>query len=107
MCQNTLDNSTSGKYVIKIPRFDSGTPEERIVFVDFVQKALVGQNIYIGPPKYKSMERVLKSDAKAEFTQQANLVGSHTVGNFTTVMAINDRAHFTSIGLSRPETVHV
>ena len=34
------------------------------------------------------MERVLKGDAKAEFTQQANLVGSCTVGNFTTTMAI-------------------
>ena len=33
------------------------------------------------------MERVLKGDAKAKFTQQANLVGSRTVGNFETVMA--------------------
>ena len=32
------------------------------------------------------MERVLKGDAKAKFTQQANLVESHTVGNFTRVM---------------------
>ena len=36
---------------------------------------------------YKCMERVLKGDANAEFTQQANLAGSCTVGNFTTVMA--------------------
>ena len=36
---------------------------------------------------YKCKERVLKGDAKAEFTQQTNLVGSCTVGNFTTVMA--------------------
>ena len=36
---------------------------------------------------YKYIERVLKGDAKTEFTQQANLVGSCTVGNFTTVMA--------------------
>ena len=33
------------------------------------------------------MQRVLKGDAKAEFTQQANLVESCTVGNFTTLMA--------------------
>ena len=33
------------------------------------------------------MEWVLKGDAKAEFTQQANLVGSLAVSNFTTVMA--------------------
>ena len=36
---------------------------------------------------YDCMERVLKGDAKAEFLQQANLVGSRTVANFTTVMA--------------------
>ena len=34
------------------------------------------------------METVLKGDAKTEFVQQANLVQSHTVANFTTVMAI-------------------
>ena len=37
---------------------------------------------------YDYMERILKGDAKAKFTQQANLVGSRTVGTFTTVMAI-------------------
>ena len=36
---------------------------------------------------YECMERVLKGDAKAKFTQHANLVGSRTVGNFTTIMA--------------------
>ena len=71
MRHNFLGNSISGKYVIKIPRFDSGTPEEWIIFVDFVLNALVGQYVTIGPPMYECMERVLKSDAKAEFTQQA------------------------------------
>ena len=33
-CHNTLGDSTSGKYVIKIPRFDSGTPGKWIIFVD-------------------------------------------------------------------------
>ena len=87
-CHNTPGDSTSGKYVTKIPRFDSGTPKQWIIFVDLVQKVLVGQNVTTGPPMYKCMEMVLKGDAKVEFTQQVNLVGSHTVGNFTTVMAI-------------------
>ena len=78
-CHNTPRDTTSGKYVIKIPRFDSGTP------VDLIQKSLVGQNVTTGPPMYECMERVLKGDAKAEFLQQANLVGSCTVANFTTV----------------------
>ena len=86
-CHNTPGDTTSGKYVIKIPRFDSGTPGEWIIFVDLVQKSLIGQNVTTGPPMYDCMERVLKDDAKAEFLQQANLVGSRTVTNFTTVMA--------------------
>ena len=86
-CHNTPGNSTSGKYVIKIPRFDSGTPEEWIIFVNLVQKALVGQNDTTCPPIYKCMERVQKDGSKAEFTQQANFIGICNVGNFTTVMA--------------------
>ena len=35
-CHNTPGNSPSGKYMIKIPRFDSGIPEECIIFVDLV-----------------------------------------------------------------------
>ena len=50
MCHNTPGDSASGKYVIKIPRFDSGTSEEWIIFVDLIQKALAGQNITTGPP---------------------------------------------------------
>ena len=81
---NSTRDITSGKYVIKVRRFDSGTAEEQIILV---LKSLVGQNVTTGPPMYKCMERVLKGDAKAEFLQQANLVGSCTVANFTTVMA--------------------
>ena len=77
MCHNTPGYGTSGKYVIKIHRFDSGTPEEWFIFVNVVQKAIVEHNC---------MEWVLKGNAKAEFTQQSNLVGSCTVGNFTTLV---------------------
>ena len=54
--------------------------------MDLFQKSLVGQNIITDPPMYECMERVLTCDAKAELLQQNNLVGSHTVVNFTTVM---------------------
>ena len=33
---NTPGDTTSGKYIIKIDRFDSDTPEEWIIFVDLV-----------------------------------------------------------------------
>ena len=36
MCHNTPRDITSGKYVIKITKFDSGTPEEWIIFVFLV-----------------------------------------------------------------------
>ena len=49
-------------------------------------KAFVGQNVTTGPPMYKCMERLLTGDSKAEFQQQANLAGTHTVADFTTVM---------------------
>ena len=50
ICRNTPIDTTSGKYAIKIPRFDSGTLEELIIFVKSVQKSIIGQNVTIGPP---------------------------------------------------------
>ena len=85
-CHNTPGDSSSGKDVIKIPRFGSGTPEEWIVFMNLVQKSLVGQHVTTGPSMYKCMERLLSGDAKAKFRQHANLAGNHTVANFITVM---------------------
>ena len=56
---NTPGGTASGKHIIKIPRFNSGTPNEWIIFVDLLQKSLVGQNVTTGSPMYKCMERVL------------------------------------------------
>ena len=50
-CHNTPRDSTSGKYIIKIPRFDSATAERLIMFVDPVWKILVVQNVTPGPSK--------------------------------------------------------
>ena len=55
--------------------------------MDLVKKIIAGQNVTFGPPMYKCMERVLKGDAKAKFLQQADLTGTFTVADFTTVMA--------------------
>ena len=64
---NSPGDNTSEKYMIKIPSFDSGTPELLIIFMDLVQKSLVGQNVTTGPPMYECMDRVLKGDTKADF----------------------------------------
>ena len=65
MCHITPDYSTWGRYVIKILRLDSGTPEEWIIFVDLVQMALVQQNAATDPLMYKCIEQSLKSDAES------------------------------------------
>ena len=64
-CLNTARDTTSGKYTINNPRFDSSTPEEWIIVMDLFRKSLVGQNVTTGPPIYKCKERLLKGDAKA------------------------------------------
>ena len=37
------------------------------MFMDYVMKVLVGQNVTTGVPMYKCMEMVLKGEAKAKF----------------------------------------
>ena len=41
-CHNTPDDSAMGECVIKIPMCDSGNPEEWIMFVELVNKYLIG-----------------------------------------------------------------
>ena len=35
-CHNNPRDTTSGKYIIKVPRFDSSSPEDWIIFMDLV-----------------------------------------------------------------------
>ena len=86
-CHTTPGDSTTGKYRVKIRRFDFGTSEEWIIFVDLDQNASVRQNVTTVSPMYECIERGLKGQINIEFTQQANLVGSCTIGNFTIVTA--------------------
>ena len=83
----SLRSNNSGKNISKILRFDSGAPKEWIIFMDLVQKALIGQNVTTDHPMYECMGGLLKVEAKVKFTQQANLAGSCTVKYHTTVMA--------------------
>ena len=86
-CHNTPGDSTTGKYVIKVPIYDSGHPEEWIIFTELVNKCLVGQNITTGPQMYQLVQRVLQGDAKAQFDTQAAAHGSQTAANFKAIMA--------------------
>ena len=62
--------------------YDSGDPEEWIIFHELVAKCIRGQNITSGPQMYQLVQRVLQGDAKAEFDRQADLAGNQTVVNF-------------------------
>ena len=85
-CHNTPGDTTSGKYTIKVPMYDSGDPEEWIIFRELVEKCIRGQNITSGPQMYQLVQRVLQGDAKAEFDRQADNAGNQTVANFQSVM---------------------
>jgi hypothetical protein len=85
-CHNDPGDAKSGQYVVKIPRYGSGTPEDWLMFIDLCKKAIIGQNVTTGPPMYAFMDRVLKGDAKAEFTVKANAEGTKTVEHFEIVM---------------------
>ena len=85
-CHNDPGDIKSGQYVVKIPRYGSGTPEDWLIFIDLCKKALVGQNVTTGPPMYAFMDRVLKGDAKAEFEVKAEAEGNKSVANFEIVM---------------------
>ena len=85
-CHNDPGDVKSGQYVVKIPRYGSGTPEDWLIFIDLCKKAIIGQNVTAGPPMYAFMERVLKGDAKAEFDAKANAAGTRTVEHFEQVM---------------------
>ena len=86
-CHNKSGDATSGKYVIKVPVYDSGHPKEWINFVEVVNKCLIGQNITTGPTMYSVVQRVLEGDAKAQFNLQTAAHGNQTVTNFRNVMA--------------------
>ena len=86
-CHNTPGDSTTGKYVIKVPIYDSGHPEEWIIFTELVNKCLVGQDITTGPQMYQLVQRVLQGDAKAQFDTQTAAHGNQTAANFKAIMA--------------------
>ena len=86
-CYNTPGDSKTGKYVIQVPIYDSGNPEEWINFVELVNKCIIGQNITTGPQMYQLALRVLQGDAKAQFEAQTGHFGTQTAGNFKSVMA--------------------
>ena len=70
---NTPSNSSLGKYIIKIPRFDSGSPGEENFFMDLVQKALVGQNVSSRYRMFQPMRTPTKIPQKTKSPQAGKI----------------------------------
>ena len=75
-CHDTPDDNIMCKYTIKIPMYDSGDPEEWIIFDYLICKWIRGQNIATGPQMFQLVQWVLQGDAKAEFDGQTMLIGA-------------------------------
>ena len=86
-CFSVPGDTESPAYNIQIPYFGTGTPEEWLMFLDNLDKALVGQHITDGPGRYTFTERLLKGDALATFRLKTLEVGTRTVDHFNEVMA--------------------
>ena len=86
-CFSSPGDTDSPAYNIQIPYFGSGTPEEWLMFLDNLDKALVGQHITDGPGRYEFTERLLQEDTLATFRLKTLEVGTRTVDHFNEVMA--------------------
>ena len=65
----------SESYVINLPIYRRGTPEEQLAWKDKLLKALVSQRINTGPQRYICTERLLTGNTKATLNQAAHDIG--------------------------------
>ena len=85
-CHSSPGDPDSPVYSLQVPYFSTGSPEEWLLFMDNLNKAIIGQNITTGPSRYEFAERVLKGDALATFRHKTVETGNRTVENFDAVM---------------------
>ena len=64
-CYNAPGDNSTGKYIIKIPIYTSGDPEDKLCLT--YQQIFVKQYIATGPQMYQPVQRALQSGAKAQF----------------------------------------
>jgi hypothetical protein len=84
--RTTPGDADSTTYDLPFPYFSSGAPETWLRFKRNILKAIVGQNITSGPPKYALARRTLEGDALAAFDASAITNGGETNANFTTTL---------------------
>ena len=84
-CHNTPGDNDSGSYEINLPYYRGWSPQELLVWLDKLLKALNGQGINKWPLEYTFTEKLLTDDAKDAFNLAALDIGICTVDNFNKV----------------------
>ena len=85
-CQNTPGDPDSTTYNLQIPFFGSGTAEEWLIFLDNLNKGIVGQHLQGGPKRYDLAEQVLTGEMLTAFHTQKEARGDRTINNFNLVI---------------------
>jgi hypothetical protein len=80
------NNDSQTTYELTIKFFNTGTPEEWLIFMRDFQRVLVGQNIVDGPAKYAMIRRLILGDTLAVFNKAATTQGAENNANFEIVM---------------------
>ena len=69
-------------YILKVPYFKEGTPEEWLAFKTKLRDVFVGQQLTTGPMQYQMARRLLKGEPLQKFNRKAENLGNKTVLNF-------------------------
>ena len=85
-CQNQPGQADSTTYNLSIPYFGQGSAEEWLMFLDNLNKGIVGQNITDGPGRYALAEKLLIGEMLTAFRTQSTARGNRTIVNFNIVM---------------------
>jgi len=86
-CHSSPGDPDSPVYSLQVPYFSTGGPEEWLLFMDNLNKAIISQNITGGPGRYEFAECVLKGDTLATFRHKTVETGNYTIENFDMIMS--------------------
>ena len=87
--------------------FKEGTPEEWLIFMDFLKHYINGQNTTLGAAKFVLAIRLLDGAAKTAFENAAQLCGGTTTNtSFQECLKAVMADVFSSQGPAQPEKIH-
>ena len=66
-----LANKNSATYELTLPFFKSSSPEELLLFLDDIEKVIIGQHIHDPAGQYALMHQLLQGDVLAYFKHSA------------------------------------